>query len=87
MTRTCPTCGHELVIPQGPIPDYTRIGSLDLPSRLRNALFGHNVLTVGNLRALSDAEILRIPEVGRVSLERLRPIRWGDNRASAHDEP
>lgn len=75
MTRTCPTCGHELVSPQSPIPDDTMVMSLNLPGRLRNALLYAGIFTVGNLRALSEVEILRIPEIGRLSMERLREIR------------
>jgi Bacterial RNA polymerase, alpha chain C terminal domain len=53
-------------------PDSTPIEDLDISIRLRNACLNANILTVGDMRRVTDGEMLRRPNFGRVSLAEMR---------------
>lgn len=56
------------------------IDELEIGSRARGALVINNITTIRQLRQISDTELLRTPNFGRVSLEEVRgALRIYDN--------
>ena len=58
--------------------DNTPIGEMDFSTRVANALKQENIQTVGELRALTEGELGRIPNLGRRSLQEIRLVLGGD---------
>jgi DNA-directed RNA polymerase subunit alpha len=50
----------------------TKVGSLPLPVRAANCLKNDNILYVGDLVQMQDWELLRVPNLGRKSLEDIK---------------
>jgi DNA-directed RNA polymerase alpha subunit len=56
------------------LPDDTKIESIQLPTPLRNALTVAGITTVGEVREMSDANLLSFQNVGLYSFARLRKM-------------
>lgn len=54
--------------------DDTQIDATNLPARLRNALARAGIRTAGEVRNLSDVDLLSLSGVGRSSLRMLRKL-------------
>lgn len=54
--------------------DDTPVDRLGLSTRTRNALMNEEVLTLGAIRSLTDAELLRLPGLGRKGLYECREV-------------
>lgn len=54
--------------------DDTQIDATNLPARLRNALARAGIRTAGEVRNLSDVDLLGLPGVGRSSFRMLRKM-------------
>lgn len=52
--------------------DLNPIESLDLPDRIHRIFKRRRIKTIGQLRALSDADLLRIPLLGPVALKEVK---------------
>lgn len=68
--------------PTPDLPNKTPIADLNLPTRIRNALEGNGLETVGDIRETSDRNLLSFQGVGARSLKFLRSalagVRAGD---------
>ena len=60
------------------LDDNTLIGELDFSTRVAKALKNDGIETVGQLRALTDGELSRIPNLGRVSVQEIKLVLGGD---------
>lgn len=66
-------CGETR--PPGDIIDLDcNIGDLDLSARVFNCLFNSEIKTLGDLVRHTDAELLRIPNLGRHSLKQVKEV-------------
>lgn len=54
--------------------DDTQIDATNLPARLRNALARAGIRTAGEVRNLSDVDLLSLSGVGRSALRMLRKL-------------
>lgn len=52
----------------------TRLERLPLPTRAINSLEGDGVYTVGEVLSMTEAELLRVPNIGRKTLHQLRDV-------------
>ena len=60
--------------PDPNLPDDTLIEIVRFPTVLRNALMSSGLKTIGEVRATSDADLLRIPDLGNESVRYLRKM-------------
>lgn len=58
--------------PSPELPDDTLIADLKLPTRIRNALVGGGVRTMGDVREMSDATLLSFHDLGAESVSYIR---------------
>ena len=58
--------------PTPELPDDTPIREVQLPTRIKNALFAAGLKTVGEVRETSDKALLAIPDFGKTSVAQLR---------------
>ena len=58
--------------PTPELPDDTPIREVQLPKRIKNALFAAGLKTVGEVRETSDKALLAIPDFGKTSVAQLR---------------
>jgi hypothetical protein len=56
------------------LPDETPVEELPLPRSTINKLFGGDVLTLGQLRTMSDADLLRLRRLGHGTLAEVRAL-------------
>jgi hypothetical protein len=56
------------------LPDDTLIEIVRFPTVLRSALMSSGLKTIGEVRATSDADLLRIPDLGNESVRYLRKM-------------
>ena len=56
------------------LPDETPVGALPLRSAVRNALRFGGVLTLGDLRAMRDRELMTLRNFGRAALADVRAL-------------
>jgi DNA-directed RNA polymerase alpha subunit len=61
-----------LVDPTPELPDDTPLEKLRLPTRLANALPQAGLKTIGEVRHLSDAELVKLEKVGKRSVDYVR---------------
>jgi DNA-directed RNA polymerase alpha subunit len=61
-----------MIDPIPELPDDTPIGSVRLPTRIRNALGYAGLKTIGEVRETSDGELLKMHDMGKASLIYLR---------------
>ena len=54
------------------LPDNTPIREVQFPTRIKNALFAAGLKTVGEVREMSDAALLSLPDFGKISVAQLR---------------
>ena len=54
------------------LPDNTPIREIRFPTRIENALFAAGLKTVGEVREMSDAALLALPDFGKTSVAQLR---------------
>ena len=55
-------------------PDNTPIREIRFPTRIENALFAAGLKTVGEVREMSDAALLALPDFGKTSVAQLRDL-------------
>ena len=60
--------------PSPELPDDTPIADLNLPTRIRNALVGGGVRTMGDVREMPDAKLLSFRDLGIESLSYIRKM-------------
>jgi DNA-directed RNA polymerase alpha subunit len=60
--------------PTPELPDETPTRGVNFPLRIKNALFAAGLKTVGEVRELSDEDLLRLPHFGKGSVIQLRTI-------------
>jgi Bacterial RNA polymerase, alpha chain C terminal domain len=60
--------------PDPNFPDDTLIEIVRFPTVLRNSLMSSGLKTIGEVRATSDADLLRIPDLGNESVRYLRKM-------------
>jgi len=60
---------HE---PTPELPDETPIREVNFPARIKNALFPAGLETVGEVREISDEDLLSLPNFGKGSVIHLR---------------
>ena len=58
----------------------------ELSTRVKNSLANDDITTVGAAKALSDGELMRMPNFGKVSLAELRAV-VGPNSGKAACDP
>ena len=56
------------------LPDNTPIREVRFPTRIENALFAAGLKTVGEVREMSDASLLALPDFGKTSVAQLRDL-------------
>ena len=61
-----------MVNPVPELPDETPIGNVRLATRIRNALTGAGLKTVGEIREASDATLSKVQDLGKASVTHLR---------------
>jgi DNA-directed RNA polymerase alpha subunit len=61
-----------MIDPSPELPDDMPIASVELPPKVQQALIAAGLRTIGKIREASDAEILRIQNLGQSSLNFLR---------------
>jgi DNA-directed RNA polymerase alpha subunit len=66
-------------LPAGQYLDETPLTEVELPTRLRNALAAEGVMTVGDVRDLSDANLRSFQNVGDGYVRKLRQM-FGPSR-------
>ena len=54
--------------PTPELPDNTPIREVHFPTRIKEALFAAGLKTVGEVREMSDAALLALPDFGKASL-------------------
>lgn len=83
----CPTCGHELVEPPSPETLEAPLADVAWSTRVRNAFSSHSeyvgpgepwrpspITTFAELCALSEPDLLRMPNIGRKSLKEIQTV-------------
>ena len=60
--------------PAPELPDDTSIRSVRLPPRIKDALSATGAETVGEVRGMSDRELLALPDLGKASVAQLREL-------------
>ena len=73
-TRWAAWAGEEVGAPAASLPDGTPVEGLPLRRPTINALRLGGVLTLGDLRAMPDRELLRLRHFGRGTLAEVRAI-------------
>lgn len=68
------TMGESILWDGTPMTDETPIDMLELTVRSANALKGAEIMTVGEIRKRTDKELLREPNLGKISLREIRSI-------------
>jgi DNA-directed RNA polymerase alpha subunit len=63
---------RELIDPTPELPDDTPLDDVDLPMRIRNVLVSAGLITVGEVREISDETLLSFQDLGKGSLVYLR---------------
>jgi DNA-directed RNA polymerase alpha subunit len=63
---------RELIDPTPELPDDTPLDDVDLPVRIRNVLVSAGLITVGEVREISDETLLSFQDLGKGSLVYLR---------------
>ena len=58
--------------PTPELPDNTPIRDVRFPDRIKEALFAAGLKTVGEVREMSDAALLALPDIGQGSLAHIR---------------
>jgi DNA-directed RNA polymerase alpha subunit len=58
--------------PTPELPDETPTRGANFPTRLKSALFAAGLKTVGEVREMSDEDLLRLPDVGKGAVIQLR---------------
>ena len=58
--------------PTPELPDNTPIREVYFPTRIKNALFAAGLKTVGEVREMSDAALLALPDLGKTSVAHIR---------------
>jgi DNA-directed RNA polymerase alpha subunit len=58
--------------PTPELPDNTPVREVHFPTRIKNALFAAGLKTVGEVREMSDAALLALPDFGKASVAHLR---------------
>jgi DNA-directed RNA polymerase alpha subunit len=58
--------------PTPELPDDTPIREVRFSTRTKNALFAAGLKTVGEVREMSDATLLSLPDFGKISVAQLR---------------
>lgn len=58
--------------PTPELPDFTPIERVRFPTRIRNALNGAGMKSIGDVREASDATLLSLPDLGPGSVAFLR---------------
>jgi DNA-directed RNA polymerase alpha subunit len=56
------------------LPDDTPIREVRFPTRIKDALFAAGLKTVGEVREMSDASLLALPDFGKTSVAQLRDL-------------
>ena len=69
-----PTQKMNELEPAPELPDDTSIRQVRLPPRIREALSATGVETVGQVREMSDHELLALPDLGKASVAQLREL-------------
>ena len=54
------------------LPDDTLVEAVNLPTRVRDALLQAGIRTIGQARETTDCDLLKLPAIGKSSLEYLR---------------
>lgn len=65
---------NDLIAPAPELPDDMQTAMLRLPKRISNALSIAGLKTVGEVRNLSDTELLTLPNVGKKSVDYIRVV-------------
>ena len=60
--------------PTPELPDDTSIREVRFPLRIRDTLFATGIKTVGEVREMSDHELLALPDLGKASVAQLREL-------------
>ena len=60
--------------PTPELPDDTPTREVRFPTRIKNALFAAGVKTVGEVREMSDADLLSFPDFGKGTVTQLREM-------------
>jgi DNA-directed RNA polymerase alpha subunit len=58
--------------PTPELPDNAAIGEVRFPTNIRDALLAAGLKTVGDVREMSDQELLALPGLGRAAIRHLR---------------
>lgn len=61
-----------MLYPASELPDDTLVENVRFSTRIRNALNSSGLKTVGEIREASDAELLRLQDLGQGSVTHLR---------------
>lgn len=64
----------SLLEPTPELPDDTPTREVNFPTRIKNALFAAGLKTVGEVREMSDEDLLSLPDFGKGSLNELRQM-------------
>jgi DNA-directed RNA polymerase alpha subunit len=56
------------------LPDDTPIREVRFPTRIKDALFAAGLKNVGEVREMSDASLLALPDFGKTSVAQLRDL-------------
>lgn len=70
----CGLTGLALADPNPNLPDDALIEIVRFPTVLRSALMSSGLKTIGEVRATSDADLLRISDLGNESVRYLRKM-------------
>jgi DNA-directed RNA polymerase alpha subunit len=62
----------KLLDPKPELPDDTPISDVELPARIRDVLEAAGLMTVGEVREISDETLLSFQDFGKTSLAHLR---------------
>ena len=60
--------------PTPELPDDTPTRQVNFPVRIKNALFAAGLKTVGEVREMSDENLLSLPDLGKGSVLQLREM-------------
>jgi DNA-directed RNA polymerase alpha subunit len=63
---------RKLIDPTPELPDDTPLDDVELPARIRNVLVSAGLITVGEVREISDETLLSFQDLGKGSLAHLR---------------
>ncbi len=61
-----------MLYPAPELPDHTLVENIRFSTRVRNALAGSGLKTVGEIREASDATLLSLQDLGKTSVTQLR---------------